>query len=323
MFEAGAWVLLESALADLPADLRWLFESGAVTLEQLARAARRARRDVRSGPGRRNPARERSGACRASTSEVEAAIARRSARTPRADSADSAGLRRCAIADPFLSRLRDLPGIEWAEPVGSLRRGQDTVGDIEILAPATRRHAEAFDPLLELPNISRCLHRGPRRLYVLTNRVQVGSPLPRTGRGRRDASAPDREPRALRGPPHSRAATRLGARTGRPRSRRRSDAAGGLGRGDLLGARTAVDSTGDSEWRRRDRGGPAQARCPRCVTRDATSAAISTCTPMFSDGRDTVEAMVNACRRARLRVPRDHRPFAALRLRRAISRSTA
>ena len=35
MFEAGGWVLFESAIADLPADLRWLFESGAVTLEQL------------------------------------------------------------------------------------------------------------------------------------------------------------------------------------------------------------------------------------------------------------------------------------------------
>src|SRR5258706_1863912 len=35
MFEAGGWVLVESAIADLPADLRWLFESGAVTLEQL------------------------------------------------------------------------------------------------------------------------------------------------------------------------------------------------------------------------------------------------------------------------------------------------
>src|SRR5437868_2503154 len=36
MYEAGGWVLVESAIADLPADLRWLFESGAVTLEQLA-----------------------------------------------------------------------------------------------------------------------------------------------------------------------------------------------------------------------------------------------------------------------------------------------
>src|SRR5207244_4793240 len=36
MYDAGAWVLMESAIADLPADLRWLFESGAVTIEQLA-----------------------------------------------------------------------------------------------------------------------------------------------------------------------------------------------------------------------------------------------------------------------------------------------
>ena len=36
--EAGGWVLVESGLADLPADLRWLYESGAVTLEQLAAA---------------------------------------------------------------------------------------------------------------------------------------------------------------------------------------------------------------------------------------------------------------------------------------------
>src|SRR5438105_4746336 len=36
MYDAGAWVLVESALSDLPADLRWLYESGAVTIEQLA-----------------------------------------------------------------------------------------------------------------------------------------------------------------------------------------------------------------------------------------------------------------------------------------------
>src|SRR5262245_32086286 len=35
MYEAGGWVLVESTLADIPADLRWLYESGAVTLEQL------------------------------------------------------------------------------------------------------------------------------------------------------------------------------------------------------------------------------------------------------------------------------------------------
>src|SRR5438105_15517026 len=36
MYEAGGWVLVESTIADLPADLRWLYESDAVTIEQLA-----------------------------------------------------------------------------------------------------------------------------------------------------------------------------------------------------------------------------------------------------------------------------------------------
>src|SRR5690349_679907 len=36
MYAAGGWVLVESTLADLPADLRWLYESGAVTLDQLS-----------------------------------------------------------------------------------------------------------------------------------------------------------------------------------------------------------------------------------------------------------------------------------------------
>src|SRR5258708_36796649 len=36
IYEAGGWVLVESAIADLPPDLRWLYESDAVTLDQLA-----------------------------------------------------------------------------------------------------------------------------------------------------------------------------------------------------------------------------------------------------------------------------------------------
>src|SRR5205085_12198966 len=36
VYEAGGWVLVESRIADLPADLRWLYESGAVTLDELA-----------------------------------------------------------------------------------------------------------------------------------------------------------------------------------------------------------------------------------------------------------------------------------------------
>src|SRR5690349_7460569 len=36
MYESAGWVLMESAIADLPAHLRWRFESGAISVEQLA-----------------------------------------------------------------------------------------------------------------------------------------------------------------------------------------------------------------------------------------------------------------------------------------------
>ena len=62
-------------------------------------------------------------------------------------------------------------------PVGSLRRGQDMVGDIEILAP-TDQPAAAIDALLSLPASSHVLHRSERRLYLLVDRVQIGVRLP-------------------------------------------------------------------------------------------------------------------------------------------------
>ncbi len=85
--------------------------------------------------------------------------------------------RATALAHPILSVLRQMPGVPWAEPVGSLRRAQDMVGDIEVLAP-TDDPAGVFDALLELPDIARCLHRGPRRLYLLMERAQVGVRCP-------------------------------------------------------------------------------------------------------------------------------------------------
>ena len=180
MYDAGGWVLLESGLADLPADLRWLFESGAVTLEQLAAIhhalgvttaadllAEVRRESIRKLPG--------------FDATIEDAILKAlpalRASIPRIPLG-----RALTISEPFLARLRESPGIGLAAPIGSLRRGQDTVGDIEIVAP-TEDATRVFDDLLQLPGITRCLHRGPRRLYLLTDRVQVGirCPAPEEG----------------------------------------------------------------------------------------------------------------------------------------------
>lgn len=177
MYEAGGWVLVESALADLPADLRWLFESGAVTIQQLAilhgtlgvtsavdLATELRRQTVRTVPGFDE----------ALEAKVAEALRGLRASIPRIPLG-----RATSLADPFLTSLRAQPGVEWAEAAGSLRRGQDSVGDIELVAPA-KDPSPAFDAVLQLPDIARSLHRSARRVYVLTDRAQIGirSPAP-------------------------------------------------------------------------------------------------------------------------------------------------
>jgi DNA polymerase (family 10) len=85
--------------------------------------------------------------------------------------------RATALADPFLTTLRASAGVEWAEPAGSLRRGQETVGDIEIVA-ATARPSAVTDELVQMPEAAHPLHRSDRRLYVLNERVQVAIRMP-------------------------------------------------------------------------------------------------------------------------------------------------
>jgi DNA polymerase (family 10) len=134
MYEAGGWVLVESAVADLPVDLRWLYESDAVTLEQLA-ALHRAlgvtsaadlAAAVRSGE-----IRNVGGLGAEAEQRIAAALPGLRAHVPRVPLG-----RATSLAAPLLAILRAVPEVVCAEPTGSLRRGQDLVGDIEVLAPA-------------------------------------------------------------------------------------------------------------------------------------------------------------------------------------------
>jgi DNA polymerase (family 10) len=171
MYESAAWVLLESAIADLPADLRWLFESGAVTVEQLA-AVHQAlgamtATDLRAAV-EEHAVRRISGL----DESVETAIAEALPTLRTAIPRFALG-RAIAVVDPILARLRSLPGLDWATPGGSLRRGQDTVGDIEIVASAADP-VPAIGDLTGLADVTRVLHRSERRLYLVLERVQVG-----------------------------------------------------------------------------------------------------------------------------------------------------
>lgn len=175
MYEAGGWVLVESAIADLPSDLRWLYESGAVTIEQLAvlhhslgatsatdLATAVHEQQIRGLPG--------------FDADIEAAVGAalpalraRVARVPLG--------RATAAAEVLLERLQGAPGVEWTSPSGSLRRGQDMVGDIELVA-ATDRPADAAAALLDTQESIRVLHQSERRLYLLIDRMQIGIRLP-------------------------------------------------------------------------------------------------------------------------------------------------
>ena len=175
--DPGPEVLLASAVAGLPLDLRGLAASGAVTIGQLqalhehldivtaadVQAALR-RQAIRSVPGL--------------DSAVEAAVAaalpglRGQARIPLGQAV--------AVTEPILARLRGMPGVAWAEPAGSLRRGRDSIGDLEIIAP-TVDPQPVFDALAASAN--RQIHRSSRRIYLSMDGVQVGirSPLPESG----------------------------------------------------------------------------------------------------------------------------------------------
>jgi DNA polymerase (family 10) len=171
MFEAGGWVLLESAIADLPADLRWLFESGAVTLEQLT--AIHLTLGVTSVADLAAAVGERAlGAVEGVGPQVEAAVA---AALPllRVSIPRIPLGRATAVAEPILAALRAVPGVRWAHTTGSLRRGEDLVGDIEILA-ATADPAPALAQMSLLGDDGHWLHRSERRIYILSDRVQVG-----------------------------------------------------------------------------------------------------------------------------------------------------
>lgn len=289
MHEAGGWVLLESALADIPADLRWLYESDAVTLEQLAAIHRSLGATSVSDIGAAIEERQLSaaGLDEAAIESISAALPQLRTAVPRV-----ALGRAVTIAEPFLSAIESAPGVLWASTSGSLRRGQDMVGDIEIVAPATDP-STAISAALEQDDVVRILHRSDRRVYVLLDRVQVGVLLPepsqaastllfRTGSRQHFA--------ALRGRAAARGLT-LTSRGLLDRDGRRIEAA----REEDLYAALELPNippeirSGEDEIARADRG-----ELPRLVAGSDMRGDLHMHT-VWSDGRDSVEAMVQAC----------------------------
>jgi DNA polymerase (family 10) len=81
--------------------------------------------------------------------------------------------RAIAVADLIIERLRSSAGVAWAETAGSLRRAEETVGDIQIVT-ATDMPAALIEAIERFPNVDRLLHQDAQHVSVLINRTEVG-----------------------------------------------------------------------------------------------------------------------------------------------------
>src|ERR1051326_6652091 len=82
-------------------------------------------------------------------------------------------------ANKIIEHLRDYPGVEKATPAGSLRRGRETVGDLDILVtgPACCDNAERqrlIDHIIKLPGLMEIIARGDNKVsFRLRGGMQV------------------------------------------------------------------------------------------------------------------------------------------------------
>lgn len=77
------------------------------------------------------------------------------------------------IAEAIVERLKTVPGVSQIQYAGSLRRGKETIGDIDILASTTDEHA-LFAAFTAMPGIEKVLVAGGTKASVRLERgVQV------------------------------------------------------------------------------------------------------------------------------------------------------
>ena len=171
VLQSGSCALLERLKQDLPADLVGLLkvpglgprrvrllhqELGIRTLEQLRQAAQDRRIQTVPGFGARSEQRILQ-SCNSLLQQV-----------PRHKRAEMEPLARALLAD--LSRV---PGVHQTLAAGSLRRGCDTVGDVDLLVTCERPRA-VMDHLAAAGDVQRVLQQGITRCSVQLRRgVQV------------------------------------------------------------------------------------------------------------------------------------------------------
>ncbi len=89
----------------------------------------------------------------------------------------STGRHTLGIAQPIaleiLDRIKKITEVQRAEAAGSLRRGQETVGDVDILV-STQKPTEVMEEFLSTPGIDEILAKGQTKSsIVLKNKLQI------------------------------------------------------------------------------------------------------------------------------------------------------
>ena len=82
-------------------------------------------------------------------------------------------------ADKIIEHLRDYPGVEKVTPAGSLRRGRETVGDLDILVTGKSccydgARQDLIDHIIKLPGLMEIIARGDNKIsFRLRGGMQV------------------------------------------------------------------------------------------------------------------------------------------------------
>ena len=83
------------------------------------------------------------------------------------------------IASKMMMRLEKLPGVDKVTPAGSLRRGRETVGDLDLLVTGNcctseMQRNEVIEQILDFPGIMEVLARGENKVSIkLRSGMQV------------------------------------------------------------------------------------------------------------------------------------------------------
>lgn len=78
------------------------------------------------------------------------------------------------MAHAILDQLQKIEGVTQIDVAGSIRRGRETVGDIDIVVASSAGHMEIFDTFVGLPEVDEVLVRGDTKTSArLRNGIQV------------------------------------------------------------------------------------------------------------------------------------------------------